>query len=496
MSISRRTFLTGSAGGLATAAALGPIELLQAEEARRSNSPNEKLGFAVVGSRGQGRNHLNMLSGLVDVEVLYVCDVDEQIGQERTDEVAQKTGRRPRYVKDFRQALDDPAVDCVTTATPHHWHALVSIWSMQAGKDVYVEKPLAHNVWEGRQTVRAAQSLGRICQCGTQIRSSSGIAAAVQYVRSGELGKTQYVVGTCYKGRKPIGRLDEPYKIPSHIDYDLWCGPSQKVDLYRPRLHYDWHWDFNTGNGDMGNQGIHQMDVARWFLGTDHLSPRVISIGGRLGYEDYRDAGNTPNTQIAYHDYPAAPLIFETRGMPSSKAAQTGNWRGQTDNYRGSEIGVLVQCEKGYVLVHTYSSATAFDNDGETIKTWEGGGSHFANFIDAVRSRKPEDLNANALEGHLSSGLCHTGAISHQVGQQLTAKEIAGTLEDYPLLAEPFDRMVEHLRANEVAVDRPTITLGPWLEMDPKTETFTNHSDANSFLAREYRQSFVVPEMG
>ena len=496
MSLTRRSFVTSSACGMAAATAFGPVEFVRAADAERSKSPNEKLGFAVVGSRGQGRSHLHSLSGLDDVEVLYVCDVDEQIGQERADEVATKTGRRPQYVKDFQRALEDPAVDCVTTATPHHWHALVAIWSMQAGKDVYVEKPVAHNVWEGRQMVRAARSLGRICQCGTQIRSSVGIAEAVQYVRSGALGKIEYVVGTCYKGRKPIGRLDQPLTTSPHLDYDLWCGPAEKVDLYRPRLHYDWHWDFNTGNGDMGNQGIHQMDVARWFLGADALSPRVLSIGGRLGYEDYRDAGNTPNTQIAYHDYPTAPLIFETRGLPSSKASQTGNWRGETDNYRNSQIGVVVQCEQGHILVPSYHSAQAFDNDGEPVKTWKGGGNHFVNFIKAVRSQNHEDLNADVLEGHLSSGLCHTGAISHQVGRKASVKEIAGTLDDYPLLADSFDRMAEHLRANEVPVDESAITLGSWLDMDPQTELFTNHDDANYLLTREYRSGFAVPEIG
>jgi len=496
MSISRRHFVTSSTRSLATVAALGRFEFVEAAEAKRSTNPNEKLGFAVVGSRGQGRNHLKHLSRLNDVEILYVCDVDEQIGQERADEVASITGRRPQFVKDFQRALDDPAVDCVTTATPHHWHALVSIWSMQAGKDVYVEKPVAHNVWEGRQMVHAARTLGRICQCGTQIRSSGGIAAAVEYVRNGELGKIQYVVGTCFKGRKPIGRLDQPLKLSPHLDYNLWCGPAQKVDLYRPRLHYDWHWDFNTGNGDMGNQGIHQMDVARWFLGADKLSPRVLSIGGRLGYDDYRDAGNTPNTQIAYHDYPTAPLIFETRGLPSSKAAQTGNWRGETDNYRNSQIGVIVQCEQGHVLVPTYTSATAFDNDGQPITSWKGGGDHFVNFIDAVRSQNSADLNADILDGHLSSGLCHTGAISHQVGRKASVKEIASTLDAYPLLASSFDRMANHLKANTISVDDSVITLGPWLNMDPQTERFTNHDEANSLLTREYRPGFAVPEIG
>ena len=183
-------------------------------------------------------------------------------------------------------------------------HALIAIAAAQAGKDVYVEKPASHDIWEGRQMVQAARQNNRIMQCGTQSRSSTSLKEAVAFVHGGELGKIQYALGTCYKPRPSIGKLDKPLAIPSTIDYDLWCGPAAKEDLYRPNLHYDWHWDFNTGNGDMGNQGIHQMDIARWFLGEDALAPRVISIGGRLGYED---AGNTPNTQIVYLDYPSRP---------------------------------------------------------------------------------------------------------------------------------------------------------------------------------------------
>ena len=416
MSINRRHFLRNTALGISAAASAGSVEVIRAVEDKRSHSPNEKLGIAVVGCGGRGGYHLTVLDSFDDIEILYVCDVDEEIGHMRTEEVAHRRGRRPQFVKDFRRALEDEKVDCVLTATPNHWHAAVSIWSLQAGKDVFVEKPVSHNVWEGQQVVHAARKLNRICQTGTQMRSSEEVAQAVNFVQSGGLGAIQYVVGTCYKGRKPIGRLDQPLKIPENIDYDLWCGPAEKVGLYRPRLHYDWHWDFNTGNGDMGNQGAHQMDVARWFLGENALSPRVISIGGRLGYDEYRDAGNTPNTQIAYHDYPSAPLIFETRGLPSFKAAQSGSWRKHTDNYRGAQVGVLVQCEGGYVLVPDYVSATAFDNDGRIIRTWKGDGkvlvkNHVANFIKAVRSRNAADLTADIHEGHLSSALCHTAAI-------------------------------------------------------------------------------------
>ncbi|MEX0866694.1 MAG: gfo/Idh/MocA family oxidoreductase, partial [Pirellulales bacterium] len=276
------------------------------------------------------------------------------------------------------------------------------------------------------------------------------------------------------------------------VDYDLWCGPADKVDLYRPKLHYDWHWDYNTGAGDMGNQGIHQMDIARWFLGEAKIAPRTISIGGRVGYDD---AGNTANTQIVYHDYESAPLIFETRGLPKSKKAQK-NWGGSMDNYRGSQIGVIVQCENGYVVIPSYTQATAFDNDGKKLQSWNGGGDHYANFLKAVKSRKRSDLNADILEGHISSALCHTGNISHMVGGPATADEIASTVRSSDLLAESFDRMANHLRANEVDIDSSTLTLGPWVEFDVDKEVATNNNNANQYVKREGRKPFVVPTVG
>jgi predicted dehydrogenase len=330
-------------------------------------------------------------------------------------------------------------------------------------------------------------------QCGTQARSSAAIQQAVEFVRNGGLGKIQYAVGTCYKPRPSIGKLDQPRAIPKEINYDLWCGPAAKVDLYRPQFHYDWHWDFNTGCGDIGNQGLHQMDVARWFLGEQAVAPRVISIGGRLGYED---AANTPNTQVAYHDYPAAPLIFEVRGLPTSKQAWKQDWAANMDHYRQSQIGVIVQCEQGHVFAsNSYVDAEAFDADGNEIKRWTGGGDHFQNFLAAVRSGRRGDLNAEILEGHLSSALAHTGNISHKLGEKRTAAEIGSLAEGRPALHDSVDRMLTHLRANEIDVDRPTVTVGPWLEIDPATEQFTNSSPANNLARRDDRPPFVVPQV-
>ncbi len=492
MSINRRSFLGRAALGAAALSA-SRVALLQADEKPVSSSPNEKLGFAIIGVGGRGGEHINEFAGPSDIDMMYLCDVDEQAGEKRCDEVEKKTGNRPKFVKDFRRALDDPRVHAISTATPNHWHSLVSIWGMQAGKDVYVEKPVSHNVWEGRQAAMWSAKLNRICQCGTQSRSSPSLKEAVAFVRSGKLGKIQYAIGTCYKPRPSIGKLDKPLVLPANIDYDLWCGPAEKRELFRPRLSYDWHWDFNTGNGDMGNQGIHQMDIARWFLGEQQLSPKVMSIGGRLGYED---AGDTPNTQVVYHDYAAAPLIFETRGLPRDQSVNVnGKWgSSDMDSYRGSQVGVIVQCELGYVVIPSYSSAIAFDNDNKEIQAWKGGGNHFVNFLDCVRSRKREDLNADILEGHLSSALCHTGSITHRLGTKMTGAQAAEAVKDNARFSDSVTRMAEHLKANGVNVESPSISVGPWLEMDPSTERFKDNEPANALLTRPYREGFVVPE--
>ena len=220
--------------------------------------------------------------------------------------------------------------------------------------------------------------------------------------------------------------------------------------------------------------------------------PAIISIGGRLGYED---AGNTPNTLVTLHNYAAAPILFETRGLPRSKQAQA-DWDKEMDNFRGSRVGVIVQCENGHVFAPSdYTHAIAYSNDGEVIERWESEVNHFQNFLVAVESRKPEDLNAEILEGHLSSALCHTGNISYELGNKQTAGDIKAIVERNDLLADSVDRMLQHLKSNGVDVDQPVVTAGPWLTMDPATEQFTNSTEATALLRRQCRQGFVVPEI-
>jgi predicted dehydrogenase len=481
--MTRRSFVKRSAGvaAAATLAVGTPANVL---------GKNDEIQVAVIGFHGRGGTHIHEFSKIKGVRLAALCDVDETVLNRGVSDQAKKNNK-VFGEKDYRKLVESKDIDVVTTATPNHQHSLVTILAVQAGKDVYVEKPVCHEVWEGRQMVNAARKYKRIVQAGTQSRSSiKGIGAAVEYVQSGKLGKTLYAVGTCFKPRGSIGKLSSPLVIPPTIDYDLWCGPAAKVDLYRPHLHYDWHWDFNTGNGDMGNQGIHQMDIARWFLGEMKIAPRTLSIGGRLGYDD---AGNTPNTQTVLHDYPAAPLIFETRGLPKKDL----NWKNGMDNWRGSGIGVVVQCEGGHVLVPNYYSAKAYDKSGKEVESWRENGdpmsAHVQNFIDCVRSRKHTDLHADIETGFISSALCHTGGISHRVGKVTPQGQIHEELKGHKDFDESFGRMCEHLKANHVNPDE--LTLGAWLEIDPKTEQLTNNLAAAKLMRRVDRKGFEVPDL-
>jgi predicted dehydrogenase len=482
--MNRRTFIRNSALVAASLTALPRLGWTAPKPTDRVRGANEDIRIAVAGFNGRGQSHIQGFRRIKGVRVVALCDVDQTVLDKAVKAFADR-GEKVEGYRDIRKLLENPNIDAVSFATPNHWHSLGTIWAIQSGRDVYVEKPISHNVWEGRKAVEAARKYERIVQAGTQSRSSFGIREGFEWIRAGNLGKIVRARGLCYKRRPSIGKVDGPQPIPPSIDYDLWCGPAPKGPLMRKRLHYDWHWVWPTGNGDLGNQGVHQVDMCRWALGVNELSPRVFSIGGRLGYVD---DGTTPNTDIIFHDYRPAPLIFEVRGLPAAADAD------KMDNYRGASIGLVVDCEGGYLLIKSYSGATAHDKDGKQIRKFEGANDHFENFITAVRSRKVSDLNADILEGHLSAGLCHTANISYRLGKTHSPEEIKAAVTDNKDMAEAFGRMEEHLAANHVDLKKTPATLGMVLEMDPKTERFIGNAQADKQLTRHYRAPFVVPD--
>ncbi len=491
MKKSRREFLEDSMFAAAAAAAFGaPTSLLAAE--KQSNSPNEKLSVAIVGLKGRGGSHINGFGSREDCEITYICDADTAFADSRAEAIEKRQGRKPKFEQDLRKILDDPSVDVISIATPNHLHSLQAIWAMQAGKDVYVEKPVSHNVSEGRRCVEAARKYNRICQAGTQSRSNPGMREAIDFVQSGGIGHVKVARGLCYKPRKSIGPKGT-YQPPSSVDYNLWLGPAKEDTVTRPQFHYDWHWQFPYGNGDLGNQGIHQMDLARWGLGADELSSAVISYGGRFGYED---AGDTPNTQVVVHDYGDRTLVFEVRGLVYDKNLKT-----ESVSYKGSKIGVIFEGTDGYLVMTTYHSGSAFDKDGNKIRDFNGGNDqyHYDNFVKGVRSRNVSDLTGDILEGHLSSALCHTGNISYLMGERVSPQECLERMQDIDTtedVAATMQRVQDHLRDNNVDIEKEGVQIGPMMKFDPKAERFTEHDKANQYLTRDYRKGFEVPAEG
>ena len=463
---------------------------------------NEDIRMGIIGVNGRGKSHMDAFAKMKGVRVTALCDTDPAVLDARVNKMADVQEITVQGFADMREMFDDGDIDAMSTATPNHWHTLAGFWAIQAGKDAYVEKPISHNVWEGRQLVKLARKNQKICQGGTQSRSLGSIQAAVKFVQDGNLGKIKYVKGMCYKPRTSIGKGGGG-AIPDGVDYNLWCGPaSQESPLGRKRFHYDWHWFYDYGNGDMGNQGIHQMDVARWYLGEDKIAPRTMSIGGRLGYDD---DGETPNTQIVYHDYDKAPLIFETRGLPSAKKYQEENWgknMNSPDEFPGeSGISVVVVCEEGLVYTNAGGSVKMKDNKGNDLEVPKAFESEdiFTNFISAVKSRKVEEQYADCEETHISSALCHTGLISHRLGTALNRGEAMERIKSDATLAERFGSMADHLEKNNVNLKKDGLLTGPMLKFNPETEWAEGNGEldeaANLLARREYREPFVVPEV-
>jgi predicted dehydrogenase len=350
---------------------------------------------------------------------------------------------------------------------------------MQAGKHVYVEKPVSHNVSEGRRIVQVAEKTGRLCQAGTQSRSNGALAAAAEFIRAGKLGDVTFARSIIYGRRESIGPRGK-YEVPRRVDYNLFMGPAADVPLTRPNLHYDWHWDWNTGNGELGNNNIHIVDICRWLMGLTGLGDSVLSVGGRLGYED---AGETPNTQMVVHTFGRATIVQEVRGL-------------KTDPFSPKfRAGHVIHGTEGFI-----AGWSRFDRDGNLVRTFEGRTeNHFGNFIKAVRNGRRGDLNADILQGHQSSALCHVGNISQRLGRPERVEVIARRLEDSKLDAETgrtFERMTSHLRDNGVDLERNQLCLGPLLRIDSEREAFSGRPDADALLAREYRRPFVVPAEG
>jgi predicted dehydrogenase len=493
--ITRRTFLGSSLAGGAALSTPG-LRCLSAPLTKPIGA-NDEIRVAVIGMGGfdgvggRGRQLIARLKQVGGVRLTALCDVDESLLQHEHNKLDRRA--EIKTYRDMRNVFDDKEIDAVLIALPNHWHALATIWACQAGKDVYVEKPASYNIWEGRQMVNAARKYNRIVQTGTQARSADVDTQLAEYVRGGELGEVKLARAIIYRRRESIGKVTGPQPVPASVDYDLWLGPAPKTKLMRRELHYLWHWDWATGNGEIGNNGVHYLDRCRWILGQAGLPRRAMSVGGRY---QFADDGQTPNTQIAFLDYDPAPIICEVRGLPEKRGSK------KMDTFRGIDKGIIIECEGGS-LVSDRKTSTAYDSDGRALKSFQdrrgqdaSPSPHQENFFAAVRSRKASDLNAEILDGHLSAALCHMANISQRLGTETQPSEIVEMTKGDPRLADAFQRFQQHTEASGIDLTKTPAALGPWVTIDSGEERFVGQfaERANQLCRREYRKPFIVNE--
>ncbi len=396
---------------------------------------NDRVNAAVLGVNGRGKSHIEGLMEQKNVEITTFVDPDLVVGNKRAEEFEKKYGKKVNVVQDMRKAFDDKNIHVVTVATPNHWHTLATIWACQAGKDVYVEKPGSHNIWEGRKMVEAAHKYDRIVQHGVQLRSSVAVREAVQLLRDGYIGNVYMARGLVFRNRPDIGnKPNEP--VPEGLDYDIWTGPAPKRPFTRNIVHYNWHWHWDYGNGDVGNQGIHETDLCMWGLNVG-LPSKITAMGGKFLFDDCKE---TPEVLSSVYHYPDEKKIIQFEVRP---------W--YTNAEDGASVGNIFYGDKGYMVIKGYDTyETYFGDRKEPGKKGKEGGDHFKNFIDAVRAHDPKMIHAPVESAHLSSALAHLGNIAYRTGRVLN--------------------------------------------FDPKTEKFIKDPEADKYLSRDYRDPFIVPK--
>lgn len=484
--IQRRSFLKASAA----ASTAFSFAISGTHSSGRIIGANETINVGVAGIHGRGGAHIDAFASMPNVRVTYLIDPDSRLFANRIKQVENRGGNTPKCVQDIREALDDKDLHAISIATCNHWHSLMTIWACQAGKDVYVEKPCSHNVFEGRKCVEAARKYGRIVQHGTQSRASATWAQQIAAIASGKYGKLLVSKGYASKPRWTIGFKPDK-DPPPELNYDLWLGPAQWMPYNENLVHYNWHWFWPTGNGEIGNQGVHQMDIARWAIPGATLPDWVISAGGRYVDEpnhNWKDQGQTPNMQITVMGFGDVLLLFEVRGLVGKEGPGGKKFNPIVDNEFYLEEGVI-RGGKFYPKGKTEPEPLV------KVEVKMGPGDQFGNFIACVRSRKVEELHADIEVAHYSSALCHLGNISYRLGQEVSFAQAAAGLPDHELVAAAWKALEENLQgALGVDLNKLTCVLGPKLQFDPKAEKFVNNPEADKLLTRDYRKPFVVPE--
>jgi predicted dehydrogenase len=442
---------------------------------------NDRINIAVIGIRGMGQNHIREYSKLKNVEVAAICDIDENLFEPRIKNLfTDRKLRQPKTYQDLRKLFEDKDIDAVSIVTPNHWHALASIWAIQAGKHVSVEKPCCHNFYEGQKLVEAANKYNVIVQDGAEQRSNPCAQTAVEFMRQGKLGEVYMSKGVCYKWRDSIGNYPDGPMLPNEkfaftvdsdnyvspytkeylnkVDYDLWLGPAARRPFNRNRFHYNWHWDWDYGNGDIGNQGVHEMDVARWGLGVN-LPVKITALGGHMMFDD---AQQTPNTLMAVFEFPSPEgggdkkkiLQFEVRPRTTNpEGNHLGTSENQNNTYMTSSanvVGNIFYGSEGYMLKDVGHWQTYMGKSREPGESGEGIGNHYQNFADAIRANDQGILTSPIEEGFYSCALIHLANISYRLGRTIN--------------------------------------------FDPDRQIIINDEEATHMLSREYREPYIIPK--
>jgi predicted dehydrogenase len=450
--INRRKFLKQS-----TAVSTGVLVSLPImKNSFAKNSPNDTINVAVIGIRSRGKDHYNALAKIPNVKIAVLCDIDQNLFPEAVADVDKLTGYKPETETEYRKVIDNKDIDAVSIATPNHWHALQTIWACQAGKDVYVEKPVSHTVVEGRKMVEAARKYNRVVQTGTQSRSNVATNKAMKFIKEDGLGHVYMAKGLCLKPRGSIGHVKNS-EIPDGVNWDAFLGPASYRPFNENRFHYKWHWFWDTGNGDFGNQGIHQADIARWALNKRTHPVKIHGIGK---YHVWDSDQETPNIQHLVFEYEDDSILqFEVRGLATNSEAdiRIGNliygskgWMstGSEDNGKSQVHFAEIDLRPSGYSTYKEEAGPIFAN--EPPETTDMSYIHFKNFIECVKSRKWQDLNADILEGHLSTTICHLGNIASRLNRTL--------------------------------------------HFNPHSEKFIDDDEANSYLTKMYRAPYLLPE--
>lgn len=468
MAIERREFLktTGKAITVGAASLALGGKILGA---------NDRVRVAVCGVRGRGKDHIHGFAHVPGVELAALCDVDENVLSERLSDVEKLSLPKPKSYVDVRKLLEDKDIDAISIAAPNHWHSLMAIWGCQAGKDVYVEKPCSHNTFEGRQLVRAVKKYNRICQHGSQSRSNPGMIEAIHHLSDGTIGDVYTARALCYKWRASIGRA-EPESVPAGVHYDLWTGPAPLKPFTKNRFHYNWHWIWDTGNGEAGNQAIHEIDIARWGLGVG-FPTTVSAMGGHFMFQDDQETPNTLNATFCFdasdgkrkmldlevrhwitnHEAEIGTGAYGASAVPPAGLTGSANKKPSSAQSLGPKdaksntIGNIFYGSNGYLAIDGYDSyKTWLTGELEPGPHGKAAGDHYANFVDCIRSRRPQDIHSPIEEAHISTTLVHLANASYRLGRTL--------------------------------------------HFDPAKEQVIGDEEANRLLRGTYRAPYVVPE--